>query len=113
MAAEHDDLVFQLRIPPGYLVDGIEAVFVVAGELGVHVHLDGDRDVGLQQAVDASVGFNRRDYNRNRLDVLALVAEPSEAAAAVDEDGPPGTAVVLAITARKNYRERMFLGQEL
>ena len=113
MPADHDDLVFQLRISAGYLGNRVEAVLVIAGELRIDVHLNGDRDVGLEQAIDAAVVFNRRDYDRNRLHVLALVAEPSQTAAAVNEDGSAGAAVVSAITAGENHCQGMFVRQEL
>ena len=48
-------------IGAGDFGDGVEAVLVVAGEFGFDVHLDGDGDVGLEEAVDAAVAFDGHD----------------------------------------------------
>ena len=40
VAADHDHLILQLGIGAGNFGDGVEAMLVIAGELGVDVHLD-------------------------------------------------------------------------
>src|SRR5580704_4038958 len=113
MPTDHDNFVLQLRISPRDLGDGVEAVFVIAGELYIDIHLNGDWDVGFKQPIDAPVVFDCRDYNWNRLNVLALIAEPSQAAAAVNKDRSARAAAIPAVAARENHCQRMLLGQKL
>ena len=101
MAAEHDDFVFQLGIGAGNFGDGVEAVFVIAGELGFDVHLDADGYVGLKEAVDAAIIFNRGDREGKRIGLIAMIDLDAEGGAVVVENGAAGTAVVLAVAAGK------------
>ncbi len=48
MSTDHHDFVFQFWIGPGNLRDRVEAVLVVARELGLDIHLDGDRNVAFK-----------------------------------------------------------------
>ena len=65
MAANHDDLFFQVGIGAGNFGDGVEAVLVVAGEFGFDVYLHRDGDMRLEQPVDAAVALNGHDEDRN------------------------------------------------
>ena len=70
MAADHDDLVLQLGIGAGDLGDGVEAMLVVAGELGLDVHLERDGHVVLQQPREPVVVLDHHDGVGNRDGVL-------------------------------------------
>ena len=64
---------FSSRIGAGNFGDGVEAVFVIAGELGLDVHFEGHGNVGFEEAVDAAVIFDRGDRERNRIGLIAVI----------------------------------------
>ena len=70
MAADHHDLVLQLRIGSGNLRDGIEAMLVVARELRLDVHLERHRHMVLQQPAQPVVVLDHHHRVRNRDRVL-------------------------------------------
>jgi len=57
MAADHDDLILEVGVGAGDFGDGVVSMLMVAGEFGFDVHLDGDGDVGLEEAIDAARSF--------------------------------------------------------
>ncbi len=64
VAADHDDFILQLGIGAGNFSDGVEAVLVIAGELGVHVHLDGDRHIAPSSSrINAAVILDRHNHD--------------------------------------------------
>ena len=77
VAAEHDDLIFQLGIGAGNFGDGVEAVLVLAGEFGFDVDFDADGHVGLGEPIETAVALDRGHHHGN-LD--ALVGEVGSAA---------------------------------
>ena len=61
----------------------VEAMFVIAGEFGIDIHLDGDGHTRFQQTIDTPVILDRRDDDLDltvRGDTLdrrwSLVARP-------------------------------------
>jgi hypothetical protein len=65
MAADHDDLVLELGIGAGNFGDGVEAVLVVAGELGFDIDFDRHRDMRLGEPVEAAVALDGGDGDGN------------------------------------------------
>ncbi len=110
MAAEHNDFVFQLGVGAGNFGDGVEAVFVVAGEFCVDVELDADRHACFQETVDAAVVFNRCDRDGQGVCVFPLINEPAEARAGVVEERAAGAAAVPAVAARGDCGDCLFGG---
>src|SRR5579863_8156205 len=113
MSSEHDYFVLQLRIGPRDLRNSVKTVLMVAGELYIDIQFDRDRNISLEQPVDAPITLDRHNDYGNRLRVLPLIDEPSQTAAAVIENSPSGTAALAAIAARENHCERMLRDQQL
>src|SRR4029077_3446505 len=103
MPADHHDFIFQLRVSARNFGDGVEPVFMVAGEFRIDVEFDVHWNTGFQQSVDAAIVFNRRDSNGQGICVFALIDEPAESCAGVVKDGAAGAAAVSAIAARSDH----------
>ena len=108
---EHHYFVFQRGIGAGNFGDGVEAVFVIAGELRFDVHLERD-DVGLKEAVDAAIIFNRGDSEGKRIGLIAMIDLDAEGGAVVVEDGAAGAAVVLPPRLGKKDGGGLFAGEK-
>src|SRR5215469_6317642 len=113
MAADHNDFIFEPGIGSGNFGDGVEAMFVISGELGIDIHLDRHRYVSLEQAVDASVVLNRQHGAGNRTGMLAPVDEPAEGGSSVVEDGSARASVVAPVAAGDQDRDRFLIGKKL
>ena len=111
VAADHHDFIFQLGIGAGNFGNGVEAVFVVAGEFGFDVHLDRYGNVVLEQAEDAAVAFDLRDDDREGNRGVAFVRSAAHRGAVVVEDDA-SAAAVFAIAARDDDAGGFFLGEE-
>ena len=103
---------FNAGVGAGDFGDGVEAVFVVAGEGGVDVHLKLDGNVGLEQAIDAAVAFNLGDDDGERDLAFELVRSAAEGCAVVVEDDA-GAAAVLAVATGDDYGDHFFIGEKL
>ncbi len=66
VAAHHHHLVFQRGIGSWNFGNRVEAMFMVSRELGFHVHLNGHRNVVLEQPIHPAVALNLRDHDRKR-----------------------------------------------
>jgi hypothetical protein len=113
MPAHHHDFVFQFAIGARNLGDGVEAVLMVSREFRLHIHLDCNRHIGFQQPVHATVIFNGRHGDGERLGVFPLVGEPAHAATTIIEDRSPGAAIGSAIAAWNHDACGMLSGKEL
>jgi hypothetical protein len=113
MAADHDDLIFEVRIGAGDFGDGVVAVLVVAGEFGFDVHFDGDGHVRLEEAEDAAVAFDGHDDGGDFHFVAADVGSAAHGGAVVVEDGAAGAAAVAGVAGGTDDAGDFFVGEEL
>ena len=111
VAADHDDLVLELGIGAGDLGDGVEAVFVVAGELGLDVDFERDGHVGLGRR-EAIVVLDHHDGVGNLDGVLGLLRVAGEVGTVVVEDDA-GAAAVAAIAGGRDDGDDAFIHEEL
>ena len=82
-------------------------MFVISGDPGLHVHLDGHRNVVLEQSIHAAVVLNLCDHNRKCQGCVLVI---SGGAHIVENN--PGAPTILAIAAGKDNPRNVFLGQE-
>ena len=68
---------FSFGSVPGISATVSIAVLVIAGEFRFDIHLDGDRHVGLQQAIDAAVILNRHHDDGQGIGVSRACRLPS------------------------------------
>ena len=86
VAADHDDLVLEFGVGAGDLGDGVKAVLVVAGELGVDVDFEGHWDVVDGEAGEAVVVLDHHDRVGDGDGVLFGLGVAGEVGAVVIED---------------------------
>src|SRR5882757_10128215 len=98
MSANHDYLVFQLRIRSGNLRNRIEAMLVIAGELRLDVDLQLDRDICLQQPVQPPILLNR-EHSIGNLDSIRLHLRCTHQIRSVVVEDDASTAALSTITA--------------
>src|ERR1700761_1847934 len=72
----HDDLVFQVGIDAGNLGNGVEALFVFAGEFRVDSNGESDRNLVLQKAAHTAKVFAGEYGGGNGLLVIRQVGFP-------------------------------------
>src|ERR1051326_9211009 len=99
MPTDHHNFVFPLRIRARNFRDGVKAVLVITGELGIDIHFNRYRYVRFKQTIDASVTLDRHHSTGNRTGMLATVNEPSEGRAGIVEDRAAGAPVVASVAA--------------
>ncbi len=99
MSADHHDLVFQLRVRSGNFRNGVEAVLVVTGELGIDIHLNRYRHVRFEQAIDAPVVFDCHHCAGDRACVFAAIYEPAKRGSGVVEESAAGATIVTSVAA--------------
>jgi hypothetical protein len=99
MSADHDDLILERGVSARNLGDGVEAVFVFAGEFGLDVDFDGDGYVGLREPVESSIAFDC-GHGYGYFDALfGDVRGAAQGCAVVVEEGSAGTAAIFGIAA--------------
>ncbi len=112
MAADHDDLIFERGIGAGNFRDGVEAVLVVAGEFGFDVHLQRDRHMRLEQAIDAAVVLDGGDDDRDFDRLLRFIRLRAERGAVVVEECSARAAAVFAVAAGQDHARDFFIDEE-
>ena len=82
-------------------------MFVISSDLGLDVHLNGHRNVVLEQSIHTAVVLNLCDYNRKWQCCVLVISR-----GAVIVENNPGAPAILAIAAGKDNPSDFFPGQE-
>jgi hypothetical protein len=113
MAAQHHDLVFQLRVGAGNLSDGIKSVLVLAGEFGFDIDLDTDGGMGLREPVKAAIALDGRNDDGDFDTMIREIGRAAERSAIVVKEGSSGAAAVGSVAAGLDDRCHFLVGEEL
>src|SRR6266568_5064540 len=113
MATYHDDLFFQFGVGAGNLSDGIESVFMLAGESGFNIDFDADGHMSLSEPVKATIAFNRGHHHGHFHAPFSNVRSAAERGAVVVKKCAPGTTAILAVSARLDNCGYLFFSEEL